>query len=208
MRHIAALPRLRMLMAQGAVASDDGFVALSRSQSIEYVWGRKCPNLQGRGFAALAAMPALAGLAVSCQRVDDASLAALPRFPALTWLLPMDVPDEGFRHVGRCERLERLTCMYCRDTGDAATAHIAGLTRLKSYYAGQTRITDRSLEILGGMPSLEEVELSACAGISNAGLAHLARLPRLRKVSVDAAGRVSRAGLAVFPAHVRVDFWT
>jgi hypothetical protein len=208
MRHIAAIPRLRMLMAQGTVATDDGFAALSRSRTIEYIWGRECPNLQGRGFAALADMPALRGLAVSCKFVDDQALAALPRFPALTWLLPMDVPDDGFRHVGRCAQLEKLTCMYCRDTGDVATAHVAGLSGLTHYYAGQTRITDRSLEILGAMPSLEVVELSACAGISDAGLAHLARLPRLEKVTVDASARITRAGIAVFPPGVHVDFWT
>ena len=138
MQHIAAIPRLRMLMGQGTVASDDGFGALSRSQTIEYIWGRECPNLGGRGFAALAAMPALRGLAVSCKNVDDSALSALPRFPALRGLMPMDVPDEGFRHVGRCEQLEDLWCMYCRDTGDTATGHIAGLSRLKSYYAGPT----------------------------------------------------------------------
>ena len=198
MRHIAAIPRLRMSMAQGTVATDDGFAALSRSPTIEFIWGRECPNLQGRGFAALADMPALKGLAVSCKFVDDASLAALPRFPALTWLLPMDVSDQGFRHVGRCEQLEKLTCMYCRDTGDVATEHIAGLSRLKHYYAGQTQITDRSLEILGGMTSLEEVELSACAGISDAGLVHVARLPRLKKVSVDATARVTAQGSRCF----------
>jgi hypothetical protein len=208
MRHIAAISRLRMLMAQGTVATDNGFAALSRSPTIEYIWGRECPNLKGRGFSVLADMPALKGLAVSCKFVDDASLAALPRFSALTWLLPMDVPDEGFRHVGRCAQLEKLTCMYCRDTGDVATEHIAGLACLKHYYAGQTQITDRSLEILGGMTSLEEVELSACAGISDAGLVHLARLPRLKKVSVDATARVTRAGIAAFPTNVRVDFWT
>jgi len=208
MRHIATIPRLRMLMAQGTVATDDGFVALSRSQTLEYFWGRECPNLHGRGFAALSNMPALKGLAVSCKFVDDAALAALPRFPSLTWLLPMDVPDAGFRHVGRCAQLEKLTCMYCRGTGDAATEHIAGLSRLKEYYAGQTQITDRSLEILGGMTSLEDVTLSACAGISDAGLVHLARLPRLKKVAVDASARVTRAGIAVFPADVSVDFWT
>ena len=54
MGHIAAIPRLRMLMAQGTVATDDGFAALSRSPTIEYIWGRECPNLQGRGFEALA----------------------------------------------------------------------------------------------------------------------------------------------------------
>jgi hypothetical protein len=208
MREIAALPRLRMLMAQGSVASDVGFESLSRSQTIENIWGRDCRNLHGRGFAALARMPALKGLAVSCKNVDDASLSTLPQFPALTWLTPIDVSDEGFRHVGRCVRLERLTCMYCHDTGDAATEHIAGLAKLQHYHASQTRITDRSLEILGGMDALEEVELSACRGITNAGLPHIARLPRLRKVAVDATATVTRDGIAVFPPHVHVDFWT
>ena len=208
MRHIASIPNLRMLMAQGTVATDKGFAALSRSQTLEYIWGRECPNLQGRGFVALSKMPALKGLAVSCKGVDDASLAALPEFPAVQWLLPMDVPDAGFRHVGHCPHLEKLTCMYCRDTGDVATAHIAGLSHLKQYYAGQTQITDRSLEILGGMHSLEEVELSKCAGISNSGLAYIAKLPNLRKVSVDAGPRLTREGISIFPSRVHVDFWT
>jgi hypothetical protein len=72
-----------MLMGQGAVASDDGFAALSRSQTIEYIWGRECPNLGGRGFTALAAVPALRGLEVSFKNVDDTGLSALPSFPAL-----------------------------------------------------------------------------------------------------------------------------
>ena len=59
--------------------------------------------------------------------------------------------------------------MYCRDTTDAATEHIAGL-QLTYYYAGLTLITDRSLEILGGMPSLEQVELYECKGVTDAGL--------------------------------------
>jgi hypothetical protein len=204
MHHIAAIPRLRMLMGQGAVAGDDGFAALSRSQTIEYIWGRECPNLAGRGFAALASMPALRGIAVSCKNVDDASLAALPRFPTLRELMPMDVPDAGFRHVGRCEYLEGLWCMYCRDTGDAATEHIAGLSRLKTYYAGKTGITDRSLEILGRMTSLENLEFWQCAGLTDTGVAHLAGLPRLREIGFDGLPNVTRQAVSLFPAHVRV----
>jgi len=95
MQHIAALPNLRMLMGQGTVATDEGFRSLSRSQTIEYIWGRECPNLRSAGFAALAEMRALKGLAVSCKFVDDAGLARLPDFPALKELLPMDVSDDG-----------------------------------------------------------------------------------------------------------------
>jgi hypothetical protein len=207
MSHIGAMPRLRMLMGQGTVASDAGFAALSRSQTIEYIWGRECPNLKGRGFAALAAMPALKGLAVSCKKVDDAALSALPRFPALRGLMPMDVRDDGFRHVGLCEQLEDLWCMYCRKTGDTATSNIAGLSRLRTYYAGATKITDRSLEILGHMSSLESIEFHECSRITNAGVALLADLPRLREITVGGSPKVTREGMAVIPATVRTNYW-
>jgi hypothetical protein len=206
MRHVAAMPRLRQLMCQDTNAGDDGFVNLSQSPTVEYIWGRKCYGLTGRGFAALAAMPALRGLSVSCKNVDDAALSTLPRFPALREFMPMDVGDDGFRHVGRCEQLEALWCMYCRETGDAATEHIAGLSNLKTYYAGATRITDKSLEILARLPSLESIEFWECAGITDAGIALLAGLPRLRELSIAGCPGVTRAGVAVVPAHVRVNY--
>jgi hypothetical protein len=130
MPYIAEMPRLRFLGAQDTVAGDDGFVALSQSRSIEYIWGRRCHNLRRRGFLALAEMPALRSLSVSCLNVDDVGVSALPTFPALKELMPMDVPDAGYRHIGNCELLESLILMYCRDTTDAATEHIAGLQRL------------------------------------------------------------------------------
>lgn len=206
MHHMSAIPRLRMLMAQDTVAGDEGFIALSKSATIEYLWGRRCYNLTGRGFAALSTMPALRGLSVSCKNVDDAALSTLARFPALREFMPMDVPDAGFRHIGRCENLEALWCMYCRDTTDAATEHIAGLSKLKTYYAGQTKITDRSLELLSRMPSLETLEFWNCAGITDDGVAFLAALPRLRDVNLDSCRQVTPEAAAVFPAHVRVRY--
>ena len=207
MRCISALPRLRMIMAQGTVASDEGFAALSRSPTLEHIWGRECPHLGGRGFTALADMPALRGLGVSCKGVDDAALSVIPRFPSLRELVPMDVPDAGFRHVGACEGLEKLWCMYCRDTGDEATEHITDL-RLKAYYAGNTKITDRSLEFLGQMASLERIELSQTAGITDLGVAALAKLPRLREFSISDVPRVTRQGVATFGPRVRVEYRT
>ena len=207
MRYIAALPRLRRLRAQGTVATDDGFEALSQSKTLEYLWGRECPNLGSRGFVALSKMPALRGLGVSCKNVEDEALSRLPQFPALRELTPIDVKDDGFRHVGRCERLERLTCMYCRETTDTATEYIAGL-RLRYYYAGLTLITDRSLEVLGRMPTLEQIELYECKGVTDAGLVFLAGLPRLREVHLDGLPGVTLEGTRVFPAQVRVKYST
>jgi hypothetical protein len=207
MRQFGMLPRLRKLRAQEAVATDAGFEALARSSSLAGFWGRECPHFGSRGFLAFSRMPALRSLGVGCRNVDDDALAALPRFPALRELTPIGFGDDGFRHIGRCAGLERLTCMYCRETGDAATEHIRALP-LRYYYAGLTAITDRSLEILGGLSSLEQVEFYECKRISDAGLAFLASLPRLREVACDSSPGVTWEGMKVFPPNVRVRYST
>ncbi|HET9479471.1 MAG TPA: hypothetical protein VFO72_09005 [Pyrinomonadaceae bacterium] len=206
MRHLAALPKLRMLMGQGAVATDSGFESLSRSQTIEYIWGRECPNLKGPGFVAMSRMPALKGLAVSCKFVDDAALASLPDFPSLKELVPMDVGDEGFRHIGRCEQLESLVLMYCRDTGDVATSYLAGMPNLKKYHAGYTLITDVSLELLSRIKSLEEISFEGCKFITDAGIRFLTTLPHLREVSIGGCPKVTRSGVTGFARSVRVNY--
>jgi hypothetical protein len=188
---VARMPALRYLSAQDTSAGDEGFVALSASSTIEYIWGRRCHNLRRRGFEALSRMPALRGLSVSCLNVDDSGVAALPEFAALRELMPMDVPDAGYRHIGRCERLESLILMYCRDTTDAATEQIAGLGRLTYYFNSYTMITDRTPELLSGMTSLERITFDTCHGLTNAGLARLARLPRLRELRVSGRGVTS-----------------
>jgi hypothetical protein len=118
--------------------------------------------------------------------------------------MPMDVPDEGYRHIGRCAQLESLVLMYCRESGDVATGHIAALSRLIKYFASYNRITDRTPEILSGMPTLEDVTFDACAGLTNTGIAALARLPRLRTLRVGSMAQVTAGVAAVFPPHVRV----
>jgi len=204
MPHIAAMPRLRFLGAQDTRTRDEGFVALSRSRSIEYIWGRRCHGLRRRGFLALAEMPALRALSVSCLNVDDEGIAALPRFPALRELMPMDVPDDGYRHIGRCAALESLVLMYCRDTTDAATEHLSGLTALRSYFNSYTTITDRTPEVLSRLDGLERVTFDNCHRLTNAGIAHLARLPRLAHLRVNSHG-VTRAARAAFAVTVDVD---
>ncbi len=207
MRHIAAIPRLRKLRAQESAATDEGFVALAESKSLESFWGRECANFGNRGFVAFSKMASLRGMGVGLKNVEDEALSVLPLFPALRELTPIGMKDDGFRHVGKCAGLERLTCMYCRETTDIATEYIAGLG-IKYYYAGLTQITDRSLEILGGMESLEQVELYECKGVTDAGLGFLRGLPRLREVHLDGLPRVTLEGTRVFPGSVRVRYST
>ena len=199
---IAAMPGLRALGVQDTTAGDDGFVALSRSRSLEYIWGRRCHNLRRRGFAALADVATLLGLSVSCLNVDDEGVAALPSFPALRELMPMDVPDEGYRHIAKCALLESLILMYCRDTTDRATEHIGGM-RLRYYFNSYTTITDRTPELLSSMDSLERLTFDACHNLTDAGVARLARLPRLGELRVSGRG-LTAAVVEAFPAHVKV----
>jgi hypothetical protein len=203
MPYLAQMPHLRALSVQDTTAGDEGFAALSRSRSIEYIWGRRCHNLRRRGFIALATMPALRGLSVSCLNVDNEGISMLPAFPALKELMPMDVPDAGYRHIGRCERLESLVLMYCRDTTDLATEHITGLGKLSYYFNSYTMISDRTPELLSTMNSLERITFDTCHGLTNSGIARLARLPKLREVRVSGRG-VTPEICATFPAGVEV----
>jgi hypothetical protein len=206
MQYIGQMPRLRFLGCQDTITGDDGWVSLSASRTVEYIWGRRCYNLRGRGFTALSTMPALRGLSVSCKNVEDAALARLPKFAALTELMPMDVPDDGYRHIGRCERLESLVLMYCRDTTDRATEHIGGLPNLQKYFASYTLVTDRTPEILAGISSLETIGLTQLHGVTNAGIAALSRLPRLRDLDLGGLRNVTPDVVALFPANVRVHY--
>ena len=208
MQHIGNMPKLRMLMAQGAVAGDKGFEALSRSQTLENIWGRDFTDLHNRGFKALSKMPALTGLAVSCKNVDEDGLSSLSHFPALKQITAIDIHDDGFRYIGACKQLESLVCMYCRDTTDLATSHVAGLQNIKKYYAGMTQITDKSLGILGTWKTLEEIELFKCLNITNAGISFLGNLPKLKKIELGAMPQVEPQATRVLTPDTSVEYWT
>jgi hypothetical protein len=204
---IARMPQLRFLGCQDTTASDAAWAELGASPSIEAIWGRRCHGLSDRGFAALSRMPRLQKLSVSCLNVSDAALAALPAFPALRELMPMDIPDAGYRHIGACAAMESLVLMYCRDTTDIATSHLVRLPALRRYFASYTQITDETPRLLSRVDSLEAVTFSDCAGISDDGVAALARLPRLKVLSVSGRG-VTAAAAARFPKGVTVRFST
>lgn len=204
---IARFPHLRFLGCQDTPASDAAWAELGASRSIEAIWGRRCHGLGDRGFAALSRMPRLAKLSVSCLNVSDAALAALPDFPSLRELMPMDIPDAGYRHIGKCHALESLVLMYCRSTTDVATSHITQLPHLRQYFASYTQITDETPRLLSGVDSLEEITFSACAGLTDAGVGALARLPRLRVLSVSGRG-VTPDVASHFPSSVTVHYST
>lgn len=191
LHEIACIPRLRVLGCQDMVAGDEGFAALAESPTLEDIWGRWCHGMTERGFAALAQLPRLRKLCIGGRRVSDAAMASLVSSNTLRELWPFLFGDAAFPFIARIPRLEKLTNMYNRNTGDAATQHLRDHPTLAQYRAFGTQITDDSLRILGGLPMLEELEFENCGGITDAGLRELARSPRLRRVKVRSCGNVN-----------------
>ena len=96
--------------------------------------------------------------------------------------------------------------MYCRDTTDEATRHIAGLSALETYYAGKTQITDESLAILSGLTNLRRLTFWETAVITDAGVTLLAGLPRLQELNLEGLPRVTADVVAAFPPQVEVAY--
>jgi hypothetical protein len=199
---IASIPRLRWLHCQDPVSGDDGFIALGQCTTLENVASRVCHRMTDRGFAAIARLPRLQSLGLGGPRISDAAMAHLADAPALVDLGPIMFGDAAFEHIAKIPRLERLTNMYNRSTGDAATRHLRAHPTLVHYGGFGTQITDDSLRLLAGLPRLETVGFTNCDFITDDGMRELARLPRLRSVSVGSCVRVTGAWLTSMPAGV------
>lgn len=190
LHEIAAIPRLRWLHCQDIVSGTEGFLALGACRTLEWFAARVCPRLTDRGFAAIARLPHLQSLDLGGPRVTDQAVASLEGATALTAFTPIGFGDAAFAHIARIPNLTRLTNMYNRSSGDEATRHLAGHRTLVDYAAFGTQITDDSLRILAGIPTLERIGLENCWWISDDGLRALASLPRLRAVSAWSCSHV------------------
>jgi hypothetical protein len=199
---IAAIPRLRWLQCQDPVSGDEGFIALGQCTRLESIWSRVCRQMTDRGFVAIARLPRLQRLALGGARISDAAMSRLADAPALVDLTPIMFGDEAFEHIAKIPRLERLTNMYNRSTGDAATRYLRAHPTLVYYGAFGTQITDESLRIIAGFPRLENVAFTNCDFITDEGMRELARAPRLRRVSDGSCPRVSGEWLTSMPAGV------
>ena len=199
---IAAIPRLRWLHCQDPVSGDAGFAALAECRTLEHLGARICRRMTDRGFAALARLPGLQHLALGGPRLADAAWASLADAPALLNLTPVMCGDAAFEHIATIPRLERLTNMNNRSTGDAATRRLGAHPTLVYYGAFGTQIGDESLRLLAGLPRLEVVDLTNCDFVTDEGVRGLARLPRLRRVSVGSCVRATGAWRASMPAGI------
>ena len=146
---LATLPHLRFLSIQDTTASDAAWVALARSRTIEQIWGRRCHGLRGRGSSRFPNAGAARAVSQLPERRRQRHCRAAP--------LPCPAGADAHGHPRRwlpahrtVRGPESLILMSCRDTTDAATEHLPGLSKLTYYFNSYTTITDRTPEILSG----------------------------------------------------------
>ena len=175
---IARIPALRHLHCQDPISGDDGFVALAQRITLEVLSGRVCPRMTSRGFAALARLTRLRSLGLGGphgRRRGDGRVRrrAVTRGPRAD-------------HVRRCGvRAHRPACPTCSGCPTCTTAPpptprraaCAGTRSCARYSAFGTQITDESLRILAGVPTIEALGFESCGGITDAGLREVAQLP-------------------------------
>jgi hypothetical protein len=148
------------------------------------------------------------GLGVSLKNVDDEALSALPRFAALEELTPIDVRDEGFRHVGGCLAAHAADVHVlprddrCGDGTHRRTTVLVLLRGTDADHRSKSRGAGRDGD------AIEQVELYECKGVTDAGFPFLARLPRLHEVHLDGLPGVTLEETKIFPAHVCVHYTT
>ena len=92
------------------------------------------------------------------------------------------------------------------DTDDTATEYITSLSELAKYNIWTTQITDRSLEILSKMDSLQDILLQKCNKVTDEGLGKLQRLLLLRSLRLMQCQELTEKGIGVFGEDVQVNF--
>jgi Leucine-rich repeat (LRR) protein len=124
-------------------------------------------------------------------------LPHLFHLPNLRSLTLSHIHQDDLHHLGALGgRLEYLSVAYriCELT-DANLGFLLDMSRLKELNISGSRVTDAGLaDVVVRVRSLQALRLSACMGISDAGLSALQQLPTLTSLSLNSTS-ITAAGL-------------
>jgi len=194
--HLAKLASLEELELGGARITDAGLAHLAGLPRLRYLvlWGK---GFTDSGFKSLKAVPNLEILSLGpLEQVTDTGLGYLGQLPRLRDLsLPRahyvdPSKDKGYYTDEGLKALAGLTEMECLLIGglgvtDAGIGQLAGMRRLKdlSLY-GCDRITGESLKTIGGLRSLESLNIDY-ARLTMSNLKLLNNLAGLKTLGLD-----------------------
>lgn len=124
--------------------------------------------------------------------------ALLPRFPELEtlWLANSDAADSDLIVLAELRQLRGLSLRCCTRVTDRTVRVIGSLTRLESLDLSETAVTDEGLAALGALSELRTLDLAQTA-VTDSGLRALARLPKLERLQLCGT-RVTGSGFDAF----------
>lgn len=113
--------------------------------------------------------------------ITDSDMPALARLPDLKRLdLSLTrISDRGMRTLRTASGIEELNLYFTEQVGDEGAAVLRNWKHLKRLNLRGTKITDSTLEMLAGLPSIERLDIG-WAQITDTGLDHLSALTNLR----------------------------
>src|SRR4051812_9907746 len=133
----------------------------------------------------------VAGIAFSAESVDlrgswvtDSDIARLGQMSDLRRLdLSLTrISDRGLRALKSAQGIEDLNVYFAEQISDEGAAVVRNFHHLKTLNLRGTKITDNTLELLAGVPTIESLDIG-WAQITDTGLEHLTALTNLRRLT-------------------------
>jgi Leucine-rich repeat (LRR) protein len=111
----------------------------------------------------------------------------MPRYAAMPDLRRLDLSltrlsDRGLRALKSAPAIEDLNLYFAEQITDEGASVVRNWKHLKSLNLRGTKITDNTLELLAGVPTLESLDIG-WAQITDTGLEHLTALINLRRLT-------------------------
>ena len=169
---IAGLDQLEHFFSNGAEVSDEGMKAFANWKKLRHFgfdhWGWREAGKNkslGAGIAHLAAIPTLESIRLGGCRVDNSACEGLAKI----------------------KQIQSIDLFHCYAVTDEGIAKLTSLPKLKVITLGPQftpRITDRTLEHLSKVASLEQINITETWLTYDAGFVFLKKLPNLKVLNL------------------------
>ncbi|KAF4044280.1 Leucine rich repeat [Phytophthora infestans] len=129
-----------------------------------------------------------------CANVDDKcvkSLRQLEHLKSLQLVGCRRLTDKGVKRLFKLTKLEKLRLGRCRKlTDDAFGGFVDSFPKLRELDVSNCRLSERAMQHIGQVKSLEVLVIRGCQDISDVGMASLAELTNLKYFDARHCGKI------------------
>lgn len=181
--HLAAIPRLEVLVIPDNSIGPEGAKALSQASNLRYL-DLRSNNIGDEGLAHLVGLTRLTSLDLGSNGIGEEGairLAVLKNLEVLK-LERGSVGDAGVRSLVTLKKLKVLS-LTSNDIGPAGARRLAGLTNLERLSLNRNRLGSGQLEFLKKLPRLRWLHLDG-VGLADEDMRVIGTLENLEFVSL------------------------